>query len=243
MTPPAPLRLAPAPPYSPQADACRQCGVRHIALFGSLDEAALENLHVRIEDIRLKPGDTLYDSDIQGHSVYTVRAGVAMLERLTPNGERRIVRLAGSGDLIGLEALLDQTYSCRAVAFTDVAVCRIPAALVRELGSASPSLTQDLMSRWQRALDEADDWLSELSSGSARERVLRLVLKFTDYFGGERIALPMREDIGAMLGMTLETASRIVSQLRREGLLVTQGGTDVTVDVAGVLAALKAGPR
>ena len=210
-----------------------------MALFGSLDEAALDQLHYRIEDARFKPGEAIYESDLSGHAVHTVRAGVVMMERISPQGERRILRLAGMGDLIGLEALLGQTYSSRAVAFTDVAVCSLPTALVQELSASHPDMVRDLMTRWQRALDEADEWLAELSSGPARDRVLRLVLKFTDYFGGNRISLPLREDIGAMLGMTLETASRIVSQLRRDGLLIAHGNSEVSVDVAGVLAALK----
>lgn len=242
---PSPVRwFAPASgsagaPGNAQAETCRQCGVRHLALFSELSDEALEGLHYRIEDVRLKPGQALYEADTPGRAVYSIRSGVVMLERLTPQGERRILRLAGMGDVIGLEALLGQTHASRAVALSDVAACALPAAQIQELCLTHRSFTQQLMGRWQRALDEADEWLAELSTGPARHRVLRLVLKFTDYFGGSRIQLPMREDIGAMLGMTLETASRVVSTLRREGLLTAHGSTEVTVDVPKVLEALR----
>lgn len=222
-----------------QADTCRQCGVRHLSLFSPLDEAALQSLHYRIEDVRFRAGQTLYEADTAGRSVFSIRAGVVMLERLTPQAERRILRLAGQGDVVGLEALLGQTHSSRAIALSDVAACALPAAQIQELSLGQRDFTQNLMVRWQRALDEADEWLAELSTGPARDRVLRLILKFTDYFGGSRIQLPMREDIGAMLGMTLETASRVISTLRREGLLTAHGHTEVTVDVPRVLEALR----
>lgn len=222
-----------------QADTCRQCGVRHLSLFAALDDAALQSLHYRIEDARFRAGQTLYEADTLGRTIFSIRAGVVMLERLTPQAERRILRLAGQGDVVGLEALLGQTHSSRAIALSDVAACALPTAQVQELSLSNRAFTQHLMVRWQRALDEADEWLAELSIGPARERVLRLILKFTDYFGGSRIQLPMREDIGAMLGMTLETASRVISNLRREGLLTAHGHTEVTVDVPRVLEALR----
>ena len=51
-----PLRPEPAP-YSAQAQACLNCGVRQTALFGVLSEADLVRIHHRISDRRLQPGE------------------------------------------------------------------------------------------------------------------------------------------------------------------------------------------
>ena len=75
------------------------------------------------------------------------------------------------------------------------------------------------MQRWQAALDDTDEWLTELLTGSARWRMLRLLLKLSE-FGDEKgcIWMPTRQEMGAMLDMTFETASRLISALRRENL-------------------------
>jgi CRP-like cAMP-binding protein len=74
------------------------------------------------------------------------------------------------------------------------------------------------MKRWQDALDKANDWLVDLSTGSARQRIARLLLMLgsTDEVHCE---LMSREDMGSMLGLTMETVSRIVAEFRRSELI------------------------
>jgi CRP-like cAMP-binding protein len=95
------------------------------------------------------------------------------------------------------------------------------------------------MKRWQRALDDADEWQSELTRGPARHRMLRLLLKLGETSTEARIWLPARHEMGAMLAMTLETASRLVSALRRDGILELMGAHHATVHMPRLLAALK----
>lgn len=216
------------------------CGVRRFALFGVLDDSELAAIHHRIADITLEPGQRLYDANTRGTAAYTLREGVLRLERSSERGDRRIVRLAGRAQLVGMEAMLGQTYAADAIACTPVRACRLPRALVDELAERRPELLRDLMKRWQTALDEADEWLTELSAGSARWRVLRLLLKLTEY--GEpdgRLWLPARSEMSAMLGLTVETTSRLVAALRRESVLLPLDARHARVDMTALAAALK----
>ncbi|PXW93562.1 CRP-like cAMP-binding protein [Sphaerotilus hippei] len=234
------LQPLPRGPYNPQAEVCASCSVRQFALFGALDEAALQRLHCHIADLRLEEGQSLYDAQQNGSAVFTVRSGVVRLERCSDAGERRIMRLAGRTDLLGLEALLGQTYAADAVACTPVQVCRIPRVLIEELSAEHAALTRDLMKRWQRALDDADEWLVELSRGPARQRMLRLLLKLSEYSDvAHQIWLPTRQDMGAMLDMTFETASRLISALRREGVLEPIDARHARLSMDRLMAALK----
>ena len=207
-------------PFNPQARACMACGVRRFALFGVLDDSELADIHIHIPDLALEPGQSLFSANERGQAAFTVREGVVRLERSSDRGDRRIVRLAGRGDLIGMEAMLGQTYSSDAIACTPVRACRLPRSLVDTLAAHNPELLRDLMRRWQGALDEADEWLTEMAAGSARWRMLRLLLKLTEYSAdGGPVWLPSRQEMGAMLGLTIETASRLVAGLRRDGVI------------------------
>jgi len=213
-----PIHLQPAP--HPQAEACASCSVRHLALFGALGEAGLERIHSLIASPRIEAERRIYQRGDTPGVVYTVRSGIVRFERVTEGGQRRIVRLAGQGDLIGQEALLRQPYRDDAVASTPVQLCRIPAPMVDELGGQQGALMRELMRRWQQALDDAEAWTSELCAGPARRRVLKL-LQLLQRHEDERglIWLPRRDQMGDMLDMTVETASRIVSSLRRDGVV------------------------
>ena len=204
----------------PQAQACAACSVRGQSLFGALDRAGLDYIHASIDSIRLQPGRTLFEAGVRGAVLYTLREGIVRFERVTERGDRRIVRLAGRGDLIGQEVLLRRPYADDAVACTPAQLCRIPAHLVDGLCSQNPALVHELMLRWQRALEDSEAWLTELATGPARRRALRLLHKLTVHAEADgRIWLPQRDEIGAMLNLTFETASRLISQFKREGLI------------------------
>lgn len=219
----SPLHLQGTP--HPQAEVCMGCEVRRHAVFKVLDEASLERLHAPIAAPSMAAEERIYARGHAGGAAFTVRSGIVRFERVTAGGERRIVRLAGRGDFIGQEALLGQPYRDDAVACTPVALCRIPALVIDEIGSGQARLSRELMHRWQHALDDAEGWSAELGSGPARRRVLRLLQLLQRHAedeagpGGTRIWLPRRDQMGDMLDMTMETASRVVSQLRREGVL------------------------
>jgi CRP/FNR family transcriptional regulator, anaerobic regulatory protein len=231
-------------PFNPQSLICEACDVRRHALFGALDAQGLDRIHYHIADISIEPGEQLFGVLEHGSAAFTLREGVVRLERSSERGNRRIVRLAGRGDLVGLEALLGQSYTADAVACTPVKACRLPRVLVDELARDQPELLRDLMRRWQRALDDADEWLTEMSTGGARWRMLRLLLKLSEFGavepGGTGLVwLPARSEMGAMLDMTIETASRLVSALRREQVLDLPDARHARLDMARLMAALK----
>ena len=110
-------------------------------------------------------------------------------------------------------------------------VCSLPAPVVDRLSRDNPALHWELLNRWQRALSEADAWLTELSTGAARQRVARLLLRLVRDEQQSECELFSREDIGAMLGITTETASRTIAELRRQSLLVETGPNRFLLDV------------
>ena len=58
--------------FNPQARVCAECGVRRFSLFGVLDAAALDQIHIHIADIKLAPGQTLFSAQDPGQAGFTV---------------------------------------------------------------------------------------------------------------------------------------------------------------------------
>ena len=205
--------------WSGEAD-CLNCSLRTTVLFAGLEEKDFERIHDPIDQFVMRPGTALYHAGDVGDYMFTVRSGTFKLVQYLPDGGQRIVRLARTTDVIGLEAMLDERYHHDAIAVHKTEVCRFPARVVRTLGAESPRLHRELMARWQRALSEADAWLRELSTGSARQRVARLLLRLVRDQESSECELFSREDMGAMLGITTETASRTIAKYKRQSLLV-----------------------
>jgi CRP-like cAMP-binding protein len=64
-----------------------------------------------------------------------------------------------------------------------------------------------------------DDWLANMNFGTARQRVGGLALKMRDPDQPQFTSLFARDDMGAMLDLKLETVSREISGLVRDGTL------------------------
>lgn len=198
---------------------CRQCGIRDMVLFADLNEDDFSQIHSPIDDMVYAPGASLFHEGEQALGVFTLRKGLVKLVRTTADGRQRIVRVLRSGDVLGLEALATARYDTEAVAMLEASVCRIPLGVLHHLAAHSPRLHMRLMQKWQQALKDAEDWLAELNFGNARQRVAGLALKMRDPEQQQLTQFFARDDMGAMLDLKLETVSREISGLVREGAL------------------------
>ena len=198
---------------------CEKCQVRHLALFSDLAESDFMGLHLHIEDLEFPAGTVIYHSDEPGRAVFTIRNGVVKLVQCLPNGTQRIVRLLRQGSTLGLEAVLGEPYRHAAITMQDALICRIPATAIHQLNAQSPTLYTQLMRRWQQSVEQADEWLTFLSTGTARARVARLFLHLNGVSGETTCHLFGREDVASILGITSETACRIVAEFSRDKVI------------------------
>jgi CRP-like cAMP-binding protein len=205
------------------AEKCQHCRVRDLVLFADLQREDFDLLHKPITDYIVQAGDAIYQEKDPPKYVYTIRSGMVKLVRYLPNGSYRIVRLLQRGDLAGIEALNGSVYLQHAIVLKDASVCRIPVEDIDELNRNSPHLYKQLTARWQKVQSDADIWLAELTVGNSKKRVASLLRYLTAHNADNSFYLPGREDIGGLLGITTETASRIIAEFRRLGILQTLG--------------------
>lgn len=201
---------------------CVHCGIRKLMLFSGVPDSGFEHLLKPVDNLIYRTGATLYEEGSPGQSVFSIRRGLVKLLYRTPDGNQRIVRLLGKGVTIGLE-LLDQGtgYHHTAVAVQDLDLCSIPLATLRDLEMRFPALCDKVRQQVQHQVDRADHWIKALNTGVTRARIAQLLLLLME-IGADRngdIQLLPREDMAAVVGVTTETASRVIAEFRRLGLL------------------------
>ena len=213
---------------------CESCNIRKSVLFSGLDESNFETVHTPIIQNIVRPGDRLYREGDPARYVYTIRNGLVKLVHYLPDGGQRIVRLVKSTDVTGLEALLGNAYAHDAVVLQPTEVCRLPVDVVNDLAHQNPKLHAELLRRWHSALEQADLWLARLATGTARQRVAQLLLWLDENFSEDQCCMISREDMGAMLGITTETASRTVAAFKRDGLIVQRTQKEFSCDASAL---------
>ena len=157
------------------SDRCKHCAIRHLVLFADVEQSQFDKMHLPIDDIKYEPGHRLYLQGDNTSFVYTIRSGLVKLVQRLPNGDRRIIRLLGQGDLAGLESLEGDVLDHDAITMDHVRVCRIPKTVIETLHRDTPVLHKQILQRWQKALHNANAWITRLSTGNSKQRVARLL--------------------------------------------------------------------
>jgi CRP/FNR family transcriptional regulator len=235
---PMPQHQRAAPDSAQPADpACDSCPVRAFDLFREISDHRASTLLRGIGHLVYPPRSEVYARGDQSSFVYVVRSGLVKLSHFSPTGEERIVRILRSGETVGLEALFLDPHHCTATALIESRLCRVPVALLEQLEAEVPDFHRHLMREFQRSLSASEAVLTQLSTGPARGRVARLLVflahKEAD---GCVCTLISREDMGSILGITPESASRVVADLRRGGIVGRCEGGECTCNIDALRA-------
>ena len=218
---------------------CLSCGIRQSALFSDIPEDQFADFHRQVDDLEFPKDAAIFHQGDSAEYVFTLRTGLIKIVLLAPNGEERILRVIQPGALAGLDAITTGRYGHTAVALGPVKVCRLPISLVKDLDAKLPALHKRLMEKWTEALHESESWFAELNTGNAEQRLARFLIKLSQQDNGVTTAhLFRRDEMGSMLGVTLETISRRLSTLKKDGIIQMATSQSPSVTITN-MAALK----
>jgi CRP/FNR family transcriptional regulator len=226
---------------------CFGCEVRSVAVCGVLGCDDLARFRLMGWTVRLGPGEPLFHEGDGASRVFTLTTGALKLYRLLPDGRRQITGFMFPGDFLGLA--VDDEHACTAEALCDAQLCWFPRNRFSDFVEASPDLERELYLKAAHELSAAQEQIVLLGRKTAIERVASFFLSLlarTEGGRGERLVvdLPMsRLDIADYLGLTKETVSRVLAQLRRSRLIRLQNLNRVELLDRDALAAVAAGDR
>ncbi len=151
--------------------------------------------------------------------VYKVKSGVVRTFTLLGDGRRQIDAFHFPGDVFGLELGDDYSLSAEAVASTQLLVFQ--RSLIDRAAESNCAMAQELLSLTGRTLERTRAQVV-LNRRSAIERLASFLLSLGSRVGTETsVDLPMsRYDIADYLGLTIETVSRMLTELERIDAIV-----------------------
>ncbi len=184
--------------------------------------------------IRLERRETLYLNGDPAHSVFRVRDGLIRIARMTPEGRTLTVRHLIPGDFFGEEALTAGKRNEVAEALTTVSIDAIDPERI-QAGHLIP-ITQSLSDQMRRLMD----YEYHLQTGNLRSRVAHylLLLAKTPLAGtdanGQAYVAATHELIAEGTASTRESVSKIITELKGEGLIRPSYGSIVLLDRDGL---------
>ncbi|NOX61858.1 MAG: Crp/Fnr family transcriptional regulator [Chloroflexi bacterium] len=162
-------------------------------------------------------------------ALYIIWIGRVKLVRHTDHGRDVVLEVLGPGQLIGEMAVLDgRPYSATAQTLEEVAVVTIARRDFFTILERYPRVAMGVISELTRRLRLTNELVRSLAVDRVEQRIARTLLRLADLAGrpyeqqDEAILIDMpltRQDIAEMTGTTVETAIRVMSRLRRQGLV------------------------
>lgn len=155
--------------------------------------------------------------------VFNIASGVGTVEKISSSGRRQILAFIFPGDFVGLSHSENYEYAVKSL--SSLTAYEFKRSNLFALSEELPTLRANLKEIRSLVLALTLDQVYLLGQLKAYERVCFMLKQLLARIPGarpDRIELPMtRVDIADYLGLTVETVSRSLSQLKRDGLIST----------------------
>ncbi len=173
---------------------------------------------VKVEDRIYLNGDTF-------KKIYLINAGSFKIVNVTSDGREQPAGLCFKGDWLGFDGIPSGRYSCSAIALDSGELWSIDYEHILQLSAKEPVLLKLLLGVISAQLAQNRDVMLAMCKLPADARVCDFLLQWaycledrglrTDQFN----VYLTRADIGQYLGLRLESVSRALSKLAKQGLI------------------------
>lgn len=213
---------------------CRACEARHRGVCGALSPEQLITLNKHSQRRHVATGAEVISESREPDSYSNIIAGVVKMTKMMSDGRQQIVGLQFAPDFLGRPFRAESGITAETA--TDVNLCTFPKTVIDRMIKETPDLEHRLYQQTLKELDEARDWMLTLGRKTAAEKVASFLLLIATHVDpentGENVSfeLPLtRADIADFLGLTIETVSRQLTKLRKDGIITVANNRHVTV--------------
>ncbi len=196
-----------------------------------------ESLRQSFSPVKLVKGEYLFFEGDKATNFYIVESGVLEVNAVQSEGRVYVFHFLFPGDITGEGCLYDQDrYPFSVTARKDSQVWRIKKSHLLENLKENPSLLKHLLWSVGCKLENAYAKARCITGERVEKRIACVLLRLADEAGisplcGERFDSNLtNRDISGLIGSTEETVSRVMSNLKKEGVIATKGKELVILD-------------
>jgi CRP/FNR family transcriptional regulator, nitrogen oxide reductase regulator len=197
-----------------------------LPFFADLPAEDLEAVNQKFREVGFQVEEYIYHEGDPAADLFVIAEGMVRVFQIAPSGRRVLLDILAAGDFFGnLPMLGAEEYTDTAQAQTPACVLRVGADPFQQILNQYPGVTQKVLGLVAHRLQAANERVFLLSSLPVERRIAFILLKLAGRLGQEHevgllIGTPLsRENLAEMAGTTPESASRVMSQFQKEGLI------------------------
>ena len=200
---------------------------RSIPLFTHLSESDRQELERHAVEMPCKKGDFIFREGDSAQWFHIVKEGTVKCVKSTAEGREVTLKVLMPGDLFCCEAAAfnGSSHPGCAQAMDTVKIVKINRKVLLDMIQRNPEAAIEIISYLGDRLREAQDNAKSFALDSAERRLASLLVNLATRAGKEepdglRLNVHLtRQDFADMAGLTVETASRIMSRFKKTQLI------------------------
>ena len=214
---PTPMATARHLPDSAQPTPC----LFEAELFRDLGQQEMVEIERATTMTTCKRGTVFFAPDETGEVLFILKQGRVNLYRMTEEGKKLVTATLEPGSIFGEMSLAGQGMNGSfAEASEDSTLCLMSKADVQQVIQRYPSVALRLLEGMAKRLDDAEERLADVAYKSVPARIAATLLRLSG--PDNRPVNLSHQDIADMVGTYRETATRIMNEMRADGLLELQ---------------------
>jgi len=222
-------------------ESCRDCKIRKLGFFCELASPALGDLEKIGSTSAYPQGAILFVEKQKARGVFLLCQGEVKLSVSSKDGKTVIIRIAKPGEVLGLPAVLSGgEYEATAETLHAAQVVFVYRNEFLRFIANNPEANQNAMKQLTAQYQSACEQLRTVGlASSPQEKLAKLLLDWPSpdqsTKDSTKIRMPLtHEEIAECIGVTRETVTRTLSELKLSRLLSVQGSTFVIPDRAAL---------
>jgi CRP-like cAMP-binding protein len=205
---------------------------RKFSLFAGLDDRELESVAAVAKSRRYAKDDVVFHADESGDIFCLIKEGQVKVTMISPEGKEIILSMLGPGDFFGEMSLVDdEPRSATVIATEPLEVLTIWRSDFLQLLNENFSMTRKVLAELSRRLRNASNRIESLATMDVYGRLARFFLDLARENGKVlengyvAVTRPTHQSIANMIGTSRETVSRLIHDLMKQNLLLSEGKT------------------
>lgn len=194
-------------------------------LLNYLDVETAKDFKQSVVNVFYKKKETLIKQNSQTTHVFFVKSGLIKIFTERRNDKNIVLQIVTPDNFIGVSHLYSNTFNFSAVSVQDSEVCIIPKNLVLQAMNKDENIRNYFQTKHCQLSHFYIDKISSLGTKQMHGRLADAILYLSrDEFKGTKVFESLtRKDIAEMSGMSSESAIRLLTEFKNDGLILSEG--------------------
>lgn len=217
--------------------------IRQNPLFSDIPDRDIEMLEQVAETVEVRRRNTVWEPGDPSNTIYVLRSGIIKVSKVSEEGRELTLHFFTRDNLFGeLSLVSDQPHDTVAEAFEDSHLLAFSKDDFTRVMMRTPTLAMRMIKLVGERRRKLEDRVENLLFKSAHSRLAGLFMELAANFGvrdsrGIIVNLKLtHKEIASLIGATRETVSFAILDMRKDGLVMTEGKRVILLDEARLKA-------